>query len=598
MKKLLFLLLKSTFLTILVSISGCSHLANSPKSVDDELKLKTEKKTVRTKLSEQPAKPTNMTAEMMYKVLLAEMLVKKQRPKTAFQVLYPLAVETRDKGLAKRVFHLSMKTLDVSAIDAATTLWMEVSPKEDLPWKAAYLLDVRLGHVDAGLKKWQTYLSLTDKTLEEVFVETSLRVAKSAPRLSGLSFLKKINEAYPTEPAAIFGFGSAAEEYREFKLAIPKLIESIERYDNLEASQLTAVSKEIKKEAYYSLANSYLRSKQYRHGINVISPHLSEVPTDWRLQELLARLEVKAGMLEEAENRYQLVVDNEPSAYSARLALGLLLLERSEYAKAKKHLLILKKNRPYFSIATYYLGVSEQNQAFFADAVNYFSQIKTRDYYIDAQLRMLEINFSKNGLTKTIQTINRLEVNSDQDKLKLYHAKAVFFGYEGKQLQAVNAYQEGLDIYPNNVNMLILQSQELYGLKQFVRYETNLLRVLELEPQNVEALNGLGYHYVEQGKKLAQAEIMLETANRLDPNSFYIIDSLGWLAFQKNEFDKSEALLEKAFLLREDLEVLLHLMQVKSQLDKNQEAVALGEKYKRYFKNDAKLVKLLKQLQK
>ena len=90
---------------------------------------------------------------------------------------------------------------------------------------------------------------------------------------------------------------------------------------------------------------------------------------------------------------------------------------------------------------------------------------------------------------------------------------------------------------------------------------------------------------------------MLETANRLEPNSFYIVDSLGWLAYQKKEFNKSEELLEKAFSLRVDLEVLLHLMQAKVQLNKKQEAIEIGKKYRNHFKNNSKLLDLLKRLQ-
>lgn len=597
--------IKLVFWLVVSSLVGCTHLENKAISKSDPVSVKEqsvekaeEQKTEQE--AKQESKPSNMTAEMMYKVLLSEMLIEKKQPKTAFQVLYPLAVETRDKGLAKRVFHLSMRTLEASSIDAATNLWIDVSPEEDLPWKAAYLLDVRLGKLEPAIKKWQKYISLSDKSLEEVLVETSLRVAKSAPKLAGLSFLKKINDLYPNEPAAMFGLGSAAEEYREFSLAIPKLLESIEAYKNVESDKLTQVSQEIKNEAYYSLANSYLQSEQYQQGVDLILPRIEKNPNDWRLQELLARLEVKTGMLAKAEQRYQLVVKNQPNAYSARLALALLQLERSEHIKAREHLLVLKKNRRYFSVATYYLGVSEQEQSFFKKAIGYFSQIKTLDYYLDAQLRVLEINFPRDGLDKTIKSIENLEINATKtlkDKLKLYHAKAVFFGYENKHQQAVDACQQGLNLYPNNVQMLMSQAQLFYDLKQLERYESNLLLVLKLEPQNVDALNALGYHYVEQIKKLAQAEVMLETANRLEPNSFYIIDSLGWLAYQKKEFNKSEELLEKAFSLRVDLEVLLHLMQAKVQLNKKQEAIEIGKKYRNHFKNNSKLLDLLKRLQ-
>ncbi len=589
------------FVTGITLLASCSQFS-ALQSEDEKTATATEKtKTSDSKSTEdvEPmvvSKPSNMTAEMMYKVLLAEILIEKRQTKAAFQILYPLAVETRDPALAKRVFQLSMQTLHVDSINAAANLWIDIEPNESLPWKASYLLSVRAGELEKALEKWQKYVSLSDKKIEDIFIETSSRVSKSATNVSGLTFLNTLKELYPDNPAAMYAYGSAAEYYRDYSLAIPELKKVLTYYEDKETDDLTPSLLLVLKETQYSLATCYLRTKDYQEGLDLLEPLVLETPNDWQLQEILARFEVKSGQLLKAEKRYQEIVENEPKALASKLSLALLQLEKHNYTESKQNFLDLRKNKAYFSIASYYLGVASQQQGLASEAVTYFSKIKTRDYYIDSQLRILEINYSKIGLEKTIEKINSLEARTKTNRIKLHQASAVFYRHEGAFQQSVDAYQRAIELSPNNIEFLISQAYILYELKQYSKYEENLLLVLKLSPNNVDALNALGYYYVEISQKLPQATVLLEKANRLKPNSFYIIDSLGWLAYQKNDFDKSERLLEKAFDLQQDIEVLMHLMQVKVKLDRKDEAIELGNKFKNKFKNNAPLKKLLKNI--
>lgn len=572
-----------------VCLNGCSQIIHK-NSKNKSKSSKTEQQTL-------IKQPSNMTADMMYKVLLAEMLIKRRQYRSSFQILYPLAVETNDIALVKKVFHLSIKTFDINSIEAATNLWLEYSPDDALPWKSAYLLDVRSGRVKEAKQKWKKYVSLSNIKLAENFIETSVRVSTSVVKEFGLDFLKSLQKDYPNEPVALFALGLAAEEYNEYDLAISKLEKFIEISEKVNEKKRTNFYLRLLNEAYYSLANNYLKTERVKKGLKKIGNKVLKDPKNWRLQEALAKLEIKAGLLLRAEKRYKLIVSNKPQATTPRLSLALIQMENINYISAKNNFLKLRKNKIYFAIATYYLGFIAQNQGLDTKAVNYYSQINSQDFYIDAQIRILEINYPKNGLEKTLQKINLLEAKTKENNIKLYRALAVFYRYENKLQQAVKSYQNALDLSPYNTSILLAQAYIFYELNKFKQYEKNLLTALKLEPNNVDALNALGYYYVEQTNKLSQATILLEKANRLEPNSFYIIDSLGWLFYKKNEFEKSEYLLEKAFSLEKDVEVLLHLMQVKLKLNKKDEASKLGNKYLEKFKdNNAELKKLLKNI--
>jgi len=89
--------------------------------------------------------------------------------------------------------------------------------------------------------------------------------------------------------------------------------------------------------------------------------------------------------------------------------------------------------------------------------------------------------------------------------------------------------------------------------------ERELKKALELKPDYAEALNYLGYLYVEQNKNLAQAETMIRKALELDPDNGAYLDSLGWLYFKKGKFKEALKELEKASQLLEDPVIYDHL---------------------------------------
>lgn len=76
--------------------------------------------------------------------------------------------------------------------------------------------------------------------------------------------------------------------------------------------------------------------------------------------------------------------------------------------------------------------------------------------------------------------------------------------------------------------------------------EADLLKALELEPDQPFVLNYLGYSWVDKGLNLDRAKAMLHRAVELKPDDGYIVDSLGWAYFRLGENDKAVTYLERA----------------------------------------------------
>jgi len=96
--------------------------------------------------------------------------------------------------------------------------------------------------------------------------------------------------------------------------------------------------------------------------------------------------------------------------------------------------------------------------------------------------------------------------------------------------------------------------------KLWTEAEANLLRALELSPNQPLVMNYLGYSWADQGVKLDDAVAMLQKAVDLRPTDGYVIDSLGWVHYRAGNFKEAVTHLERATELRpEDPTINDHL---------------------------------------
>ncbi|SFJ00184.1 tetratricopeptide repeat protein [Jannaschia pohangensis] len=80
--------------------------------------------------------------------------------------------------------------------------------------------------------------------------------------------------------------------------------------------------------------------------------------------------------------------------------------------------------------------------------------------------------------------------------------------------------------------------------------ESDFRRALELNPEDPNVLNYLGYGLVEQRMKLDEALDMIERAVAGRPDDGYITDSLGWVLYRLGRYEEAVAPMERAVELR------------------------------------------------
>jgi Lipoprotein NlpI, contains TPR repeats len=87
-------------------------------------------------------------------------------------------------------------------------------------------------------------------------------------------------------------------------------------------------------------------------------------------------------------------------------------------------------------------------------------------------------------------------------------------------------------------------------LKKWEQAEPNFKKALELNPEQPQVLNYLGYSWVDMNRNLEEGLDMIRRAVELRPDDGYIVDSLGWAYYRMGRFEEAVTELERAVQLR------------------------------------------------
>ncbi len=223
-------------------------------------------------------------------------------------------------------------------------------------------------------------------------------------------------------------------------------------------------------------------------------------------------------------------------------------------------------NKPfYLSLANY------------ADPTSSFLKFKSATVLFDTENYGLskEIldNFSKDDLfymDSIVEKTNAIErLNSDKSALE-YIEKFISDGFKNARLlktygslqrsqrlykEAIKSYTEAIEaakreqyteaIWP----ILFLRGISFERSKNWVLAEADFIGALELSPDQPQVLNYMGYSLLERKEKLDQAMRMILLAAEKAPDSYHIIDSLGWAYYKAGNFEKALLYLERAMEL-------------------------------------------------
>lgn len=236
--------------------------------------------------------------------------------------------------------------------------------------------------------------------------------------------------------------------------------------------------------------------------------------------------------------------------------LGTLLSQEGLTADAKIYLQLSLRLRPEFDFALVSLG-------------GLYERIKTPALALETYARVPETSpLWPDAQTRKAFALNTLERVEDAKALLLSLADARAKAGDGDAYDALGdimrghkRYDEAVDYYSRAIATIgtverhhwphfYARGMSYERLKKWPEAEADLLKALDLEPQQPYVLNYLGYSWIDQNINLARAMEMIRKAVDLRPNDGYIVDSLGWAYYRLGNFPEAVKHLERAVELR------------------------------------------------
>jgi predicted Zn-dependent protease len=126
----------------------------------------------------------------------------------------------------------------------------------------------------------------------------------------------------------------------------------------------------------------------------------------------------------------------------------------------------------------------------------------------------------------------------------------------------LDSFARGLAAFPDDGALLYARALSWERRDDIAHAEADLRKVLVAEPDNVAALNALGYTLADRTTRYAEALELIDRARVAEPDNAAIVDSYGWVLYRLGRSEEALVELRRAFALQKDPEIAAHLGEV------------------------------------
>ena len=530
----------SALLLALVFLSGCQAMA--PVSSDGTPPVEDS-----TPAPEKPKVYSSFSEETIFSLLSAELAGQRNRYDIALDNYVTQAINTQDPGISERAFRIAEYLgADQAALDTAL-IWAKNAPDDLEAQRAAAVQLARAGRYDDSMVYMEKVLQGKGDTHFD-FLALSAADTDQDTRNGLMQSFDRLLQRHPDNGQLIFGKALLLQQDGDAKGAL-SLLEDHPPEDGEIAPILLRAR----------LLQSLDRGDE---ALPLLRKSIKQYPDDKRLRLTYARMLVEQDRMDDAKVEFSSLVQQYPEDDELRYSLALVCLEAKAWEEAKGYLEDLIARDSHVDSAHLNLGRIAEERNDPQGALAEYAQVGPGNDYLPAQLRQADI-LMNNG--KTAEAQSRLAAQRDEQPdyaIQLYLIEAEGLSNHRQVEAAWKVINEGLEQYPNDLNLLYTRAMLAEKRDDLAQLETDLRYIIQREPEHAMALNALGYTLADRTTRYEEARELIEKAHQLNPDDPAILDSLGWVNYRQGNLDEAERLLRQALEKFPDHEVAAHLGEV------------------------------------
>ena len=356
---------------------------------------------------------------------------------------------------------------------------------------------------------------------EYLYVFNEKKIPKSKKKFGNFSYINEVfqrcylgDQSTKTYFKRLINSQNDADYSRYAFFFVNYLIES-EKYD--EAKQITDDFDYLNSSLLISQGKKWIEDTKFKNFLDIFScTNSSDIMGEFFF--LVANLYSSQGDYE--KSNFYLNISN---YLNPKFTLNLSLLAENyytneDYENTKKTLEVFDKTNEFY----YWFKIKKE------------AQIISNNLDKDVSLKFVNSKFKgiKNPNKKMIFDIANFNKNAKK------YAKAINY-YD----QILLNIDSNSDLY---AEILYRRGGSYERSGDYKNADNDLLKSLEINPDDAYVLNYLAYSWLEREYKIDTALEMLENAYASRSNDPYIIDSIGWAYFLVGQYEKAENFLKRA----------------------------------------------------
>lgn len=512
-----------------------------------------------TVMASPKVKTTPLSSEMLYRLMAAEIAGQRGQLSVAVQQYYRAAQISRDPEVVERAARIAVYARDNATSLKVGKLWLELQPDSIQAHTVIATAQIKQEQYDAALQTLDRLLTLTEQRGQQGYHFIFTLLGRQRDKQAALDLLDKLMQRHGQTPEALFTYGRLAllvGELDKSTTAVKKLLEQKPEWED--AQQLWV--------------NLLVRKGQDAAAMAFLQHTVETYPEGRSIRMYYARKLVDEKRLPEAHEQFKILLEQDSANSDARYALGLLSLEMKRLDEAEEYFETLYKDEERSNESAYYLGQIAERRQHTGVATRWYSQVRRGQHYIEAQIRIAVITAEAGDISAARKRLHNIEATTATTELRLYLA-------EGDILRTANRYQEAFDLYsealakmPDNIQLLYARALTAEKIEQLEVTLQDLESIVKREPDNVQALNALGYTLADRTERYADALKYIQAAYKINSTDPAIIDSMGWIYYRMGDYQRALKYLQQAFATLKDPEIGAHLGEVLWVMGKQQQA--------------------------
>lgn len=507
---------------------------------------------------------TAIEPDIMYMLLAAEIAGQRGQYDVALEGYLEAAKRVNDVRLTERAAKIALYIKDTERGDEAVALWLKQEPDNLTARKIALLSALRKEVRPSAIEHALFLLDMDSEGFEDAFVELIRALGQKGNTAFVYDVLEDLAEQRPEEATVFFIQAMLAMQLNSNVLAQRKIDQAIELRPDWEKAllfraQMAAFSGDLDN------ARVYLTD-------------LSEQNQDsLKIKKLLAQVLVKLGEYGEADRLYLDIIDQEPEDFESRFSLALVNLQMERDDKAESLFKGLIPYPEWTDQASFYLGRIAVRDGKNSEALVWFDRVTRGSLRFDAAAAGISLLIKDKQFEEASERLSRLRARSSDEKMRALLLEAEFYNEQKQYIKAFDLLSKAIEEMPDQKELLYTRALVSERIDRLDVLEQDLRRILAQYPDDVSALNALGYTLADRTERYEEALVYLEKALELQPDEAVIIDSYGWLQFKLGNYEKALEYLQKAYSKQQENEIAAHLAEVLWVLGRRDEAKKLFE---------------------